>query len=77
MSYAKLIEDDTTFAIQKLADVGTRIPIPAESQTSQETTFIYANIDHLEETSSGSTASYRLNTITIPKVIIGPLSKVK
>ena len=77
LSYAKLIENDTTFATQKLADVETRIPIPAENQTSQETTFIYDNIDHLEETFSGSAASYRLNTITIPKVTIGPLLKVK
>ena len=48
VSYSKLLEISTTFAIQKTAEAESRIALPSESRSNQQTNLVYDNIDRLE-----------------------------
>ena len=71
VSYTKLAEVDTTYAIQKISTNSGLIP--DEIQPYQQASMVYDNIvDRLEEALSGTGITYRVNVIVIKKAFIGP-----
>ena len=71
VSYTKLAEVDTTYAIQKISTNSGLIP--DEIQPYQQASMVYDNIvDRLEEALSGTGTTYRVNVIVIKKAFIGP-----
>ena len=78
VSYSKLLEIDTAFAIQKINEtVSDNVILPDEIHIYHPTTLVYDNIDRLEETLSGTGTSHRINGIAIQKGFIGPLPSRK
>ena len=70
ISYSKLYEVDTAYAVQKLLSSLTLIP--EGIQSSCQVSLVYDNIDRLEETLSGGGTTHRVNGIVIQRGIIGP-----
>ena len=70
VSYSKIYEVDTAYAIQKFSSSTSMIP--DEIQTYQQVTLVYDNIDRREETLSGAGTTHRANCIAIQKAFIGP-----
>ena len=70
ISYTKLAEVDTAYAIQKISTNSGLIP--EEIQSYQQASMVYDNIDCLEETLSGAGTTHRVNGIVIQKPFIGP-----
>ena len=70
VSYTKLGEVDTAYAIQKIS-VNSSL-IPEEIQPYQQASMVYDNIDRLEETLSGAGTTHRVNGIVIQKAFIRP-----
>ena len=70
VSYSKIYEVDTAYAIQKFSSSTSMIP--DEIQPYQQVTLVYDNIDRREETLSGAGTTHRVNGIAIQKAFIGP-----
>ena len=71
VSYTKLAEVDTTYAIQKISTNSGLIP--DEIQPYQQASMVYDNIvDRLEEALSGTGTTHRVNVIVIKKAFVGP-----
>ena len=63
VSYSKIYEVDTVYAIQKFSSSTSMIP--DEIQPYQQVTLVYDNIDRREETLSGAGTTHRVNGIAI------------
>ena len=72
ISYSKVLEIDTAFAIQKLTVDAETVLLPDQVQKGLPTSLVYDNIDRLEETLTGSGTNHRINGIA---GFIGPLLK--
>ena len=70
VSYTKLAEVDTAYAIRKISTNSGLIP--EEIQPYQQASMVCDNIDRLEETLSGAGTTHRVNGIVIQKAFIGP-----
>ena len=70
VSYSKIYEVDTAYAIQKFSFSTSMIP--DKIQPYQQVTLVYDNIDRLEETVSGAVTTHRVNSNAIQKAFIGP-----
>ena len=73
ISYSKLLEIDTAFAIQKLSTDTDTVLLPDQLQNGLPTSLVFDNIDRLEEILTGSGTSHRVNGIGVQKGFIGPL----
>ena len=70
VSYTKLAEADTAYAIQKISTNSDLIP--EEIQPNQQASMVYEKFDCLEETPSGAGTTHRVNGIVIQKAFIRP-----
>ena len=70
VSYSKIYEVGTAYAIQKFSSSASMIP--DEIQPYQQVTLVYDNIGRREDTLSGAGTTHRVNGIAIQKSFIGP-----
>ena len=70
VSYTKLADVDTAYAIQNISTNSGLMP--EEIQPYQQASIVYGNFDSLGETLSGAGTTHSVNGIVIQKAFIGP-----
>ena len=70
VSYTKLADVDTAYAIQKISTNSGLMP--EEIQPYQQASIVYGNFDSLGETLSGAGTTHSVNGIVIQKAFTGP-----
>ena len=66
-------EIETSLCIKKIQNQSAEVALPRSIIPGVDAQVVFDNIDHLEETESGSGTSHRVNGIIIQKRVFGPL----